>query len=165
MRITPALRRGAYAALLCLFSYHSPAHAVASCSAAGDSVAPPSGAFLRTLYDTGFELPTHASGTFPAEGMGPSTAGFYGRWHPDAPESHKGNPEVVASQPLLDGQSAEFNAKPIYTDQFDYDELDFQLGRAADYYTLDADLVIDNLTDANRLLVQIQDSRSIGAGC
>lgn len=136
------------------------ANAVAMCSEAADSVAAPSGGYLRTLYNVDFETPTHNAGTFPSEGMGPKTVGYYGTWNSSIIEAHKGNPEVVSSQPLLDGQSAELNARPINTNIFDYDILDFQIGRKADYYTLDTDLVIEDMQDGNRLIIQVHDNES-----
>jgi hypothetical protein len=136
------------------------ANSATICSQATDTVAAPSGGYLRTLYSVDFESPTHHAGTFPSEGMGPKTVGYYGSWNSSIAEAHKGNPEVVASQPLLDGQSAEFNARPVNSNVFDYDSLDFQLGRKADYYTLDTDLVIEDMQDGNRLVIQLHDNDS-----
>jgi hypothetical protein len=159
-----SLRRVIGSALFCTLLTPVAAHAATNCAAAGDSVAAPAGGFVRTLYAVDFEEPTHLAGSFPVEGMGPETVGFYSSWRPNVPEEHKGNPEVVSSQPLLDGQSVEFNAKPVNTDKLDYDDIAFQLGRAADYYTLETDLVIESLTDLNRLVIRFFDAAS-GNSC
>lgn len=138
-----------------LFSFSSIGY-TATCAQAENSATEPSGGFLRTLYDVDFELPTHAAGTWPVEGLGPSEVGFYNYIATLVPEAHKGMPEVVA-HPLLDSQSAELNARPVNTNQLSYDDLYFQLGRAADYYTIAFDMVVEEHVDLTRTLLTIGD--------
>lgn len=135
----------------------------AVCSLAGDTATEPSGGYMRTLYNVDFETPTHTASTWPVEGFGPSEVGFYDNYFLSIiAEAHKGLPEVVV-QPLLDGQSAELNARPVNTDKLDYDDLLFQLGRLADYYTIEFDMVVDEHINLTRTLIGIADMQ--GAGC
>lgn len=134
----------------------------AVCNPAVDSASLPETGFVRTLYDVDFEAPTHTAGSWPVEGFGPAEVGLYHDYLMAIPEAHKGLPEVVV-QPLLDSQSAELNARPINTDKLDYDDVMFQLGRAANYYTAEFDLVIDENINLTRTLITASDMA--GAGC
>tara|TARA_R110002073_G_scaffold8371_1_gene46171 strand:+ start:16163 stop:17605 length:1443 start_codon:yes stop_codon:yes gene_type:complete len=156
MKLFNALLSGA---LLLCFSATTQA---ATCALAGDTVIEPTGGFIHTLYNVDFETPTHTAGSWPVEGLGPKEVGLYQNYNMSIAESHKGLPEVVV-QPLLDSQSAELNARPINTDRSSYDDILFQLGRGADYYSIDFDLVVDEHVNLTRTGIKLSDMSD--AGC